>query len=243
MTENKGIRINKYIADAGICSRREADQLIQEGRVCVDGNPAQNGMRIQPGMAVTVNGSSISGDIKKVYLAFHKPKGIVCTSEKREKNNIIDFLHYPVRITYCGRLDKDSEGLMIMTNDGDIINGMMRAVNRHEKEYLVTVDRPVTKEFISELQKGVYLEDLDMTTRSCSAKILSDQVFRIILTQGLNRQIRRMCGHFGYRVERLVRVRVMNIMLDGLPCGTYRELTEKEIEDLKNALKDVENKR
>ncbi len=243
MIENSGIRINKYIADAGICSRREADRLIQEGRVCVNGDSAQNGTRVQPGMEVTVNGNSISRDIKKVYLAFHKPKGIVCTSEKREKNNIINFLHYPVRITYCGRLDKDSEGLLIMTNDGDIINGMMRAANRHEKEYLVTVDRPVTKEFVSELQKGVYLEGLDTTTRSCSAQILSDRVFRIILTQGLNRQIRRMCEHFGYQVERLIRVRVMNIVLDGLPCGTYRELTEKEIEELKNALKDVGNNR
>lgn len=243
MIENRGIRINKYIADAGICSRREADKLIQEGRVRVDGGPAENGTRVQPGMEVTINGNSISGEAKKVYLAFHKPKGIVCTSEKREKNNIIEYLHYPVRITYCGRLDKDSEGLMIMTNDGDIIDGMMRAANRHEKEYLVTVNRPVTKEFLNKLQKGVYLEELNTTTRSCRAQALSARIFRIVLTQGLNRQIRRMCESLGYRVERLVRVRVMNIVLDELPCGTYRELTEKEIKQLKNALKDVGNDR
>lgn len=241
MTENSGIRINKYIADAGICSRREADKLIQEGRVRVDGRPAENGTRVQQGMEVTISGKSISGEAKKVYLAFHKPKGIVCTSEKREKNNIITYLHYPVRITYCGRLDKDSEGLLIMTNDGDIINGMMRAANHHEKEYIVTVNRQITKEFISKMQKGVCLEELDTTTRSCKVEAISDRVFRIILTQGLNRQIRRMCESLGYRVERLIRVRVMNIVLGELPCGSYRELTERDVQKLKNALKDVRN--
>ncbi|MFT3985825.1 MAG: pseudouridine synthase [Lachnospiraceae bacterium] len=243
MTANNGIRINKYIADAGICSRRAADRLIQEGRVSVDGSLAENGTRVQPGMEITVDGNRISGEAKKVYLAFHKPKGIVCTSEKREKNNIIDYLHYPVRITYCGRLDKDSEGLIIMTNDGDIINGMMRGRNCHEKEYLVTVDRRITEEFLDKLRKGVYLEELNATTRSCRVEALSDREFRIILTQGLNRQIRRMCACLGYCVERLIRVRVMNIVLDKLPHGKYRELTEKEIELLRNSLKDVRNDR
>ncbi len=243
MTENNGIRINKYIADAGICSRREADRLIQEGRVYVDGSLAENGTRVQPGMEITVDGNRISGEVKKVYLAFHKPKGIVCTSEKREKNNIIDYLHYPMRITYCGRLDKDSEGLIIMTNDGDIINGMMRGRNCHEKEYFVTVDRRITEEFLDKLRRGVYLEELNTTTRSCRAEALSDREFRIILTQGLNRQIRRMCVCLGYRVERLIRVRVMNIVLDKLPNGKCRELTEKEIELLRNSLKDVRNDR
>ncbi len=229
----ESIRLNKYIAEAGICSRREADRLIEGGRVTVDGEPAKQGMRVEAGQSVEIDGRPVKEQEAKVYLAFHKPRGVVCTSEKREKNNIIEYLHYPIRITYCGRLDKDSEGLVIMTNDGDIVQKMMRGANRHEKEYLVSLDKAITKEFLEGMQAGVYLEELDATTRRCRVEKLSDTSCRIILTQGLNRQIRRMCEHFGYRVMKLVRVRVMNIELGQLKVGKYRELTTAELQKLK----------
>lgn len=236
-TTNTGIRINKYIAEAGICSRREADRLIADGRVLIDGRVAETGAKVTDGMRVSVNGKEITNETEKVYLAFYKPRGIVCTAEKREKDNIIDFIHYPVRVTYCGRLDKDSEGLVILTNDGDIINKMMRAYNRHEKEYIVTVDKPVTEEFLKAMRSGVHLSELETVTRPCQAEKNSETQFTIILTQGLNRQIRRMCGTLGYQVKRLKRFRVMNVELGTLKMGTYRELTKAEIEELKRLTK------
>ena len=232
----EAMRLNKYMAEAGICSRREADRLIESGRVTVDGETAVTGMRVQEGQIVTLDGKAIGVQDEKVYLAFHKPRGIVCTSEKREKNNIIEYLHYPIRLTYCGRLDKESEGLVIMTNDGEVVHKMMRGANHHEKEYIVSLDKSIMPEFIEGMQKGVYLEELDTTTRKCKVEKLSDTSCRIILTQGLNRQIRRMCEQFGYRVMKLTRVRVMNIELGNLKVGKYRSLTDKELSELMKAI-------
>ncbi len=231
--EEQGIRINKYLAQCGVCSRRGADELIEKGAVTVDGVRAENGMKVTPDMQVCVNGVPVNGVEDKVYLAFNKPRGIVCTSEKMEENNVINYLDYPVRITYSGRLDKDSEGLLIMTNDGDLIDAMMRARNEHEKEYVVTVNKPATEAFLYGLSKGVYLEELDIKTRPCKVERISDNSFSIVLTQGINRQIRRMCEAFGYRVRKLVRVRVMNIKLGSIETGKYRELDPKEINELK----------
>ncbi|MCR5602140.1 MAG: pseudouridine synthase [Lachnospiraceae bacterium] len=230
-----GIRINKYLAECGVCSRRGADELISRGLVTVDGEPAENGMKIMPGMKVEVRGKSVAGMDDKVYLAFNKPRGIVCTAKKDDERNVIDYLKYPVRITYCGRLDKDSEGLLIMTNDGDLIDAMMRSRNEHEKEYIVTVNKTVTDAFLYQMGKGVFLEELNVTTKKCTVKRISDNTFSIILTQGLNRQIRRMCEHFDYRVRKLVRIRVMNIELGSLRKGECRKLNEEEINKLKKA--------
>lgn len=230
-----GIRINKYLAECGVCSRRGADELIGRGLVTVDGIPAENGMRIMPGMKVEVKGKPVSGMDEKVYLAFNKPRGVVCTAKKDDERNVIDYLGYPVRITYCGRLDKDSEGLLIMTNDGDLIDAMMRSRNEHEKEYIVTVNKTVTDAFLYQMGKGVFLEELNVTTKKCTVKRISDNTFSIILTQGLNRQIRRMCEHFDYRVRKLVRIRVMNIELGSLRKGECRKLNEEEINKLKIA--------
>lgn len=237
MNDNSAVRINKYIADAGICSRRQADVLISEGRVLVDGKVCENGTKVLPGMQVYVDGKEVkvAGE-KKVYLAFNKPRGIVCTAEKREKNNIIDYIKYPVRITYCGRLDKDSEGLIILTNDGDIINDMMRSRNNHEKEYIVRVNKEIDEEFIRKMSSGVYLQELEITTKKCKVIKTGDKEFRIVLTQGLNRQIRRMCEAFGYKVVRLKRVRVMNVLLGELKVGEYRELDEAEVQELRKLL-------
>lgn len=229
MSETKGVRINKYLADAGICSRRGADELIESGRVSINGETAILGMFVPLGAEVMVDGRKIVPADDKVYLALYKPRGIVCTEEKREKNNIVDFLKYPKRVTYCGRLDKDSEGLILMTNDGDIINKIMRARNRHEKEYYVTVDNKITRDFVEKMQAGLFLSDLGETTRECEVEQLSEKSFRIILTQGLNRQIRRMCAALGYQVLSLKRVRIMNIELGKLKPGEYRELTKDEI--------------
>ncbi|MCR4739840.1 MAG: pseudouridine synthase [Lachnospiraceae bacterium] len=231
-----GIRINKYIADAGICSRREADRLISEGTVLIDGKTAHNGDKVFSDSEVTVKGRPIQIKDTKVYLAYNKPVGVVCTAEKREKNNIMDAIDYPVRITYAGRLDKSSEGLIILTNDGELIDALMRSRNDHEKEYLVTVDRPVTADFIKKMRSGVYLEELDVTTKPCKARKLKERSFEIILTQGLNRQIRRMCEALGYRVRSLKRIRVGNIELNGLKTGQYREIKGEELKAmLKNA--------
>ena len=230
---SEGIRINKYLAECGVCSRRGADDLIAAGRVLVDGVPAENGMKITPGMKISVDGRQVGSIEEKVYIAFNKPRGIVCTSEKMEENNVIDYLKFDKRITYAGRLDKDSEGLLIMTNDGDLIDSMMRARNKHEKEYIVTVNKQVTDTFLYGMSKGVYLEELDVTTRRCQVERIDDRTFKIILTQGINRQIRRMCEAFGYRVRKLVRVRVMNVLLGELESGQYRELTAQEIEGLR----------
>lgn len=233
------IRLNKFLSEAGVCSRREADRLIESGRVFVDGKRAETGMKVSSAQEIKVGKKVVSKGNEMVLLAVNKPVGIVCTEEKREKKNIIRFLNYPTRITYIGRLDKDSEGLLLMTNNGDIINKMMRAGNRHEKEYKVTVDKPITPEFLEKMGAGVPI--LDTVTRPCKIRQIGKYKFDIILTQGLNRQIRRMCEYFGYKVSRLERIRVMNITLGNLKPGEYRKVTEKELEELYELIKDSSN--
>ena len=240
MKEETKVRLNKYISEAGLCSRREADRLIREGKVTVDGVKAELGMRILPGQKVTVGEKTLSGAADKVVLAVYKPEGIICTEDRRTKNNIVSFLDYPVRVTYAGRLDKDSEGLLIMTNDGRLIDRMMRARNRHEKEYKVTVDRKITETFLTKLSSGVHITDeekgLDAVTRPCRAWKEGEYTFRIVLTQGLNRQIRRMCEDCGYTVKRLKRTRIMNIELGNMKPGQVRKLTGEELKCLRSAL-------
>lgn len=233
------VRLNKFLSEAGVCSRREADRLIESGRVFVDGKRAETGMKVSSAQEIKVGKKVVSKGNEMVLLAVNKPVGIVCTEEKREKKNIIRFLNYPTRITYIGRLDKDSEGLLLMTNNGDIINKMMRAGNRHEKEYKVTVDKPITPEFLEKMGAGVPI--LDTVTRPCKIRQIGKYKFDIILTQGLNRQIRRMCEYFGYKVTRLERIRVMNITLGNLKPGEYRKVTEKELEELYELIKDSSN--
>ena len=239
------VRLNKYLSDAGVCSRREADRLIESGRVTVDGIRAVPGMKVETHQEVRVGKKLIGGDSKRVVLAVNKPAGIVCTEDKRERKNIIRYLNYPQRITYAGRLDKDSEGLLLMTNDGDLINGRMRARYGHEKEYKVTVDKPVTKRFLEQMAEGVRITDrekrLDAVTRPCRTKAAGRYTFTIVLTQGLNRQIRRMCEALGYRVTRLVRIRVMNIELSGLKTGESRKLTEQELKELYERIEERQN--
>jgi len=229
MSTKNLIRINKFLSEIGYCSRREADKLIEQGRVKINGEISLMGTKITSEDEVTINGEIVHSIKKKkmVYIAFHKPTGVVCTTDnKREKNNIIDFINYPTRIFPIGRLDKPSEGLIFLTNDGDIVNKILRARNNHEKEYEVTVDKPITKEFIEAMANGVPI--LDTVTRKCFVKQTNKKKFKIILTQGLNRQIRRMCEYFDYDVKKLKRVRIMNIKLD-IPVGNYRDFTDKEI--------------
>lgn len=226
--EKQGIRINKYLSEAGICSRREADREIEAGHVRIGEKIATIGDRVSPTDLVYWKDTPVKKEEERILLAFYKPKGIVCTAEKREKNNIIDFINYPKRIYPIGRLDKDSEGLILMTNDGEIVNKIMRGGNMHEKEYLVTVNREVTDSFLHGMANGVPLVELGTTTRKCKVEKLGKHQFKIILTQGLNRQIRRMCEYFGYRVTHLKRVRIMNIMLGDLKEGEYRDVSEKE---------------
>lgn len=226
------MRINKYLSECGVCSRREADRLVEQGAVLINGVKAVSGSQVEEADCVQVRGKSVSRKQEKIYLKLYKPRGIVCTADRREKKNLIDFLKYPERITYAGRLDRDSEGLLILTDDGDLINAMMRARERHEKEYLVTVDRPVTEDFIEKLKAGVYLEELEVTTRPCRAEKTGEYSFRIILTQGLNRQIRRMCRSCGRQVRTLKRIRVVNIQLDGMKTGDCVPLTEEEKQEL-----------
>ena len=233
------VRLNKYMSEAGICSRREADRLIEEGKVTVDGKVAVPGTKVRRGQKVFLGKREISTQDKMVVLAVNKPRGIVCTEERRERDSIVRFLNYPIRITYAGRLDKDSEGLLLMTNNGDIINKMMRAGNCHEKEYKVTVDKPLTDEFLEKMAQGVPI--LDTVTRPCKVKKIGKFTFEIILTQGLNRQIRRMCEALGYQVKTLIRTRIMNIRLDGLKPGQLRELTEDELNGLYELIKDSSN--
>lgn len=239
------IRLNKYLSEAGVCSRREADRLIEAGRVTVDGVQAVPGMKVSKEQKICVGKKVIQGAEQKVVLAVNKPAGIVCTGDMKVKNNIIRFLHYPVRVTYAGRLDKDSEGLLIMTNDGDLINGMMRARYAHEKEYKVRVNKEVTPEFIEKMSRGVHIRDkeknLDAVTRPCTVKKTGKYTFSIILTQGLNRQIRRMCEALGYNVDVLKRIRIMNVELGDLKPGQIRELTEQELKELYGTVKEREN--
>ena len=236
LQKTEPVRLNKYLSEAGVGSRGEADRLIADGRVTVDGRIAQTGMRISPGQEVRVGRKVVSKRDEMVVLAVNKPKGIVCTEEKRERNSIVRFLNYPIRVTYIGRLDKDSRGLLLMTNNGDIINRMMRSANCHEKEYKVTVDKEITEEFIEKMSGGVPI--LDTVTRPCRVTKIGKYTFSIILTQGLNRQIRRMCAALGYEVRDLLRVRVMNIRLGSLKEGEYRKLTDEELEELYSLIQD-----
>lgn len=234
-----GIRLNKYLSEAGVCSRREADRLVEAGRVKVDGVLAAVGMQLTEGQQVTLDGRIIRRTAKDrtVLLAVNKPRGVVCSEVSQGGDvNIIEYLNYPERVTYAGRLDKDSEGLLLLTNRGDIIHRMMTGSHFHEKEYEVTVDRPVTESFLKAMAAGVYLKELQVTTRPCRVERLEKRSFRIILTQGLNRQIRRMCQAQGYQVQKLKRVRVMNIRLGCLKTGAYRKVTEKEFEELMDLL-------
>jgi 23S rRNA pseudouridine2604 synthase len=232
-------RLNKYLSEAGYCSRREADRLIDAGRVTVNGSVPEMGTKVAPKDIVRVDGETISGKRNDfVYLAFNKPVGIVCTTDTRvEKDNIIDFINYPKRIFPIGRLDKPSEGLILLTNDGDIVNKILRASNNHEKEYIVTVDKPISQTFIERMSGGIYLEDLGQRTKKCEVTKIDRYTFSIILTQGLNRQIRRMCEYLNYEVQTLKRIRIMNIKLD-ITLGTYRELTKEEFKELSNLIKD-----
>ena len=225
-------RINKYLSEVGYCSRRAADRLIEEGKVTINGKIPEMGTKIKKGDQVEVEGQKIekSTKIKNIYLAFNKPVGIVCTTDRRvESDNIIDYIQYPKRIFPVGRLDKLSEGLIFLTNDGDIVNKILRSKNNHEKEYLVSVNRPIDRDFIQRMSNGV--EILDTLTKNCFVKQLGQKKFKIVLTQGLNRQIRRMCESLGYKVRSLKRVRIMNIKLD-VPTGKYREFTKEELHEL-----------
>ena len=226
------VRINKYLSEAGVCSRREADRQVEAGNVTIDGVVASMGAKVLPDQTVLFCGKPVKKEEEMILLAFHKPTGIVCTAEKREKNNVVDYINYPKRIYPIGRLDKDSEGLLLMTNNGDIVNRIMRAGNMHEKEYIVTVNKPVTDSFLRGLAGGVPLVELNATTRKCKVWRIGKRQFGIILTQGLNRQIRRMCEHFGYEVKKLERTRIMNVSLSGIPLGEWRDLTDDELIDL-----------
>ena len=220
------MRLNKFISESGKASRRGADKLIEEGRVKINGRKAKIGDQVKPGDEVMVNGQRIRLARNNVYLALNKPVGITCTTEKNVKGNIVDLVNHPLRVFNIGRLDKDSDGLILLTNDGDIVNEIKRAENNHEKEYIVSVDKPITPEFVEKMSKGVRI--LGTKTLPCKVEQLSKYEFKIILTQGLNRQIRRMCEALGYEVYRLQRVRIMNIHLGNLPVGQWRDLTKKE---------------
>ncbi len=235
--ENKeaAIRINKYLSDSGFCSRREADTHVAAGEVFIDGEKAEMGSKVMPGQTVTVNGKPVELVEKQVLIAFYKPVGIVCTTDRREPDNIVDYINYETRIYPIGRLDKASEGLILLTNDGDIVNKILRAGNNHEKEYQVEVNKPLTPEFIAGMSNGVPI--LDTITKPCKITPTGKTTFNIVLTQGLNRQIRRMCEYFDYRVLSLRRIRIMHINLGRLNPGTYRNLTDWELEELKEVLK------
>jgi 23S rRNA pseudouridine2604 synthase len=237
MKEREATRINKFLSEMGYCSRRAADKLIEQGRVTINGKVPEMGTKITTDDEVRVDGELISEPQEKpVYIAFNKPIGIVCTTDTRvEKDNIIDFINYPSRIFPIGRLDKPSEGLILLTNDGDIVNKILRARNKHQKEYIVTVDRPITKDFLEKMANGVPI--LDRVTRKCEIEEIGKFQFRIILTQGLNRQIRRMCEYLGYNVTALKRIRIMNIPLD-VPVGKWRYLSEKELSEINEMITD-----
>lgn len=234
--EQTGIRLNKYLSEAGICSRREADRMIEEGRVTIDGRIAGMGERVLPGMEVCADGFVVGQKQKPVLLLVNKPVGVVCTTaEFKNEKNIVELVNYPTRVYPIGRLDKDSEGLILMTNDGSLVNKILRRGNEHSKEYIVRVNKPVTKSFIDAMSTGVPI--LDTVTAPCEVEKIDDRSFRIILKQGLNRQIRRMCEHFDYRVISLRRIRVMDFRIDGITVGSYREATPQEFEQLKAQLK------
>ncbi len=235
------VRINKYLSEAGICSRREADRQIEAGNVTINGRMAMMGDKVSAGDVVMYGKKKVTREEEMILLAVNKPIGIVCTAEKREKDNIVDFINYPKRIYPIGRLDKTSHGLLLMTNQGDLVNKMMRSGNYHEKEYIVKVNRDLTEEFLRGMAKGVYLKELDATTRPCRVEKVGRRVFRIILTQGMNRQIRRMCEAFSYCVIDLKRVRIMNIRLGELKEGTYRKVTQEEWRELQEQIRHSSN--
>lgn len=227
------MRLNKYISETGLCSRRAADTLIEEGRVTINGKRPELGTQVGEGDMVEVDGKPIGRRQQKhVYIALHKPPGITCTTERHIKGNIIDFVRHRERIFPIGRLDKDSEGLILLTSNGDIVNEILRSENNHEKEYRVVVDQPIPDSVLVEMQAGVFLKELEVKTKPCVADRISPRSFRIVLTQGLNRQIRRMCEHFGYKVQQLKRVRIINVRLGELPRGQWRDLSSEELRGL-----------
>tara|TARA_B110000240_G_scaffold64064_1_gene73019 strand:- start:15680 stop:16426 length:747 start_codon:yes stop_codon:yes gene_type:complete len=236
MNEENNIRINKYLSEIGFCSRREADKFIDQGRIKINNEIALMGQKVSGQEKIEVNGKEvINANTKNIYIAFNKPSGIVCTTDtKRERDNIIEYINYPSRIFPIGRLDKRSEGLIFLTNDGDIVNKILRAKNKHEKEYHVEVNKPISDEFVKLMSNGVPI--LDTLTQKCYVKKQGKKKFKIILTQGLNRQIRRMCEYFGYDVVSLVRVRIMNINLD-IPVGEYRDFTAAELNQINQSVK------
>lgn len=231
------MRINKYLSECGLCSRREADRLIAEGRVTVNGCRAENGMQAEEGDSICVDGRQVCRKREKSYLKFYKPRGIVCTADRRVDNNLADYLNRTERVTYAGRLDRESEGLLLLTDDGDLIDGLMRARNGHEKEYEVETNREITDDFLDKMRRGIYLRELGVKTRPCLAERTGEKRFRIVLTQGLNRQIRRMCRACGFQVRSLKRIRVANLLLDDMRSGECRELTEQELQTLQNIVR------
>lgn len=232
-----GVRINKFLGSAGYCSRREADRLVGEGRVFIDGNMADMGSRVMPGQKVYVDGKAVVPEEENILIAVNKPRGIVCTTtDKQGANNIVDFLGCDKRIYPVGRLDKDSEGLILMTNDGELMNNILTGKNEHEKEYIVEVDKNLSDDFERRMSEPMYLKELDKTTRSCRVIKTGKKTFRIILKQGLNRQIRRMCSNLGYKVVKLKRIRIMNIELNDLPAGATRKIEGSEYEKLMNLI-------
>jgi len=228
-------RLNKAISETGYCSRREADKLIEQGRVKVNGKTPELGTKVTSVDEISVNGKIITKKVDNIYLVFNKPVGITCTTETHIKGNIINYINYPERIFPIGRLDKPSEGLIFLTNDGDIVNKILRAKNNHEKEYIVSVNKPITDEFINKMSNGIPI--LDTITNKCNVEKINNNTFNIVLTQGLNRQIRRMCSYLGYEVQTLKRIRIMNVELGNLKKGEYRNFTSNEIETLKSAIK------
>ncbi len=240
MNQETEVRINKYLSQSGICSRREADRLLEAGKVTVNGNVAGLGTKVSYGDVVKLDGRLVENKEKEVVLALNKPVGIECTTDMNNKDNIISFLNYEKRVFMVGRLDKNSEGLILLTNNGELSDKLMRAANYHEKEYVVTVDRDITDEFVRNMSKGVPIVDeehgIDTVTRPCVVRKINNNTFSIVLTQGINRQIRRMCKYFEYNVIRLKRVRILSIKLGKLPLGKYRELSREEVADIKKAL-------
>jgi 23S rRNA pseudouridine2604 synthase len=233
MTQNS-ISLNKYLSDKGLCSRREADKWIESGRVKINGKVAQKGNRVSSGDKVTLDGQSLGSNPKMVYIAFHKPPGITCTTDLRDKDNIIDFINHPKRIFPIGRLDKASTGLILLTNEGNIVNKILREENNHEKEYIVTVNKPITSAFLQRMSGGIPI--LGKRTKKCQIEKLGKNRFKIILTEGMNRQIRRMCEYLGYSVKTIKRIRIMKIELGELPPGKWRDLSKLELKELKSLL-------
>lgn len=233
MAENAGTRLNKYLAECGVCSRREADILIEAGKVTVNGTIAKSGMRVSDGDEVICNGKTLSKRNEKVVLAYYKPLGVTCTEKDRFADKTLkDAFDYPIRVTYAGRLDKETEGLLLMTNDGDLIQRLMRGTEHHEKEYVVKVTKELAPDFKEKMEAGVFLSELNRRTKPCKIEILGKYTFKIIITQGLNRQIRRMCQELGYKVNALQRIRVANITLGKLRPGTFRRVTGEELQIL-----------